>query len=105
RAGIGNTYPVIYGTSFARNEKGEILINDNPGAWNHGMPMSGDPKVIGEVSPKFILGLTNTFSYKNLALSAVFEWKNGGEMYSGSNGLLDLYGMAGVTEDRESTFI
>jgi hypothetical protein len=26
-------------------------------------------------------------------------------MYSGSNGLLDLYGMSAVTEDRESTFI
>lgn len=105
RAGIGYTFPVIYGTSFARNENGDILIVDSPGAWNHGMPMSGDPKVIGEVSPKFILGLSNTFAYKNLALTAVFEWKNGGHMYSGSNGLLDLYGMSGVTGDRESTFI
>ena len=26
-------------------------------------------------------------------------------MYSGSNGLLDLYGMSARTQDRESTFI
>ena len=105
RAGIGNSFPVIYGTSFARNSNGDILVVDNPGAWNHGMPQSGDPKVIGEASPKFILGGSTSFNYKNITLSAVLEWKNGGEMYSGSNGLIDLYGRSQVTEDRNATFI
>ena len=105
RAGIGNTYPVIYGTSFLRDENGNILIKDSPGSWDHGMPQSGEPAVIGEVSPDFILGAANTFTYQNLSLTSVFEWKNGGHMYSGSNGLLDLYGVSKVTEDRESTFI
>jgi len=105
RAGIGNTFPVIYGTSFARNDNGDILVVDNPGAWNHGMPQSGDPKVIGEASPKFILGASTSLSYKNITLSAVLEWKNGGEMYSGSNGLIDLYGVSEVTGDRNATFI
>ena len=105
RAGIGNTFPVIYGTSFVRDDNGNIVVVDNPGAWNHGFPQAGDPDVIGEVSPDFILNGTTSLSYKSLSLSAVFEWKQGGEMYSGSNGLLDLYGMSTVTEDRESTFI
>ena len=105
RAGIGNTYPVIYGTSFVRDDNGNLVVTDSPGADNHGMPQSGEPGVIGEVSPDFILGGTSTFTYKAVSLSAVFEWKNGGHMYSGSNGLLDLYGMSKVTEDRESTFI
>lgn len=105
RAGIGNTFPVIYGTSFARHSNGEILVVDDPGAWNHGMPQSGEPMVIGEASPEFILGGSTTLSYKNITLSAVVEWKNGGQMYSGSNGLMDLYGVAGVTEDRNGTFI
>jgi hypothetical protein len=38
-------------------------------------------------------------------LNALFEWKQGGEMYSGSNGLLDFYGLSSRVEDRESTFI
>lgn len=105
RAGIGNTFPVIYGTSFVRDDNGNIVVTDSPGAWNHGMPQSGEPKVIGEVSPDFILGAGTSFAYKNLSLNSVFEWKNGGHMYSGSNGLLDLYGVSKVTEDRESTFI
>src|SRR5690606_4039655 len=55
--------------------------------------------------PDFIIGATTNFTYKAFSLGAVFEWKNGGHMYSGSNGLLDLYGMSERTEDRESTFI
>jgi len=105
RAGIGATYPVIYGTSYVRDANGKIVVEDSPGAWNNGMPKTGPPAVIGTVSPKFILGGTNTFTYKNWSLSGVFEWKNGGQMYSGSNGLLYLYGVTAKTSDRESTFI
>ncbi len=105
RASIGSTYPVIYGVSYVRDAKGKIVVEDSPGAWNHGMPKIGEPGIIGTVSPNFILGGTNTFTYKNWSLSAVLEWKNGGHMYSGSNGLLYLYGVTAKTADRESTFI
>ncbi len=105
RAGIGDTYPVIYGAQYKKNDKGQILVNENPNDADYGMPMAGEPGVLGAVSPDFILGGSSTFSYKDLSLSAVFEWKNGGHMYSGSNGLLDSYGMSARTEDRESTFI
>lgn len=105
RAGIGSTFPVIYGSSFLRDDNGNIVVVDDPGAWNHGMPQDGPPAVIGEVSPDFILGFSNKFAYKNLALTATLDWKSGGEMYSGTNGLLDLYGVSANTGDRESTFI
>ncbi len=105
RAGIGSTYPVIYGVSFVRDENDKIVVEDNPGSPTHGMPLIGEPDVIGVVSPDFILGANSSFTYKSLSLSALFEWKNGGQMYSGSNGLLDLYGMSARTEERESTFI
>ena len=51
------------------------------------------------------MGLSNVLRYKDLTLGATFEWKNGGQMLSGSNGLLDQYGLSKRTEDRESTFI
>jgi TonB-linked SusC/RagA family outer membrane protein len=105
RAGIGASYPVIYGTSFVRDENNKIVVVDNPGATNHGMPEVGEPKVIASVSPDFILGATNSFSYRNWSLNALFEWKSGGHMYSGSNGLLDNYGMSARTENRDATFI
>ena len=105
RAGIGDTYPVIYGTQFKKDDLGRILVNEDPTAADYGMPMSGEDGVIGKVAPDFILGLTTDFTYKNFSLGAVFEWKNGGQMYSGDNGLMDLYGVSKRTGDRESTFI
>ncbi len=105
RAGIGDTYPVIYGDSFLRNAEGKIVVEDNPSSPNYGFPKTGEPAVIGKVSPDFILGGGTNFSFRNWSLSALFEWKQGGQMYSGSNGLLDYYGLSKRTEDRESTFI
>ncbi len=105
RAGIGDTYPVIYGDSFLRNEDGKIVVNDDPSSPNYGFPIQGEPDVIGKVSPDFILGGGTSLIFKNWSLNALFEWKQGGQMYSGSNGLLDYYGLSARTEDRESTFI
>ena len=76
-----------------------LLLKIIPGSPTHGMPLIGEPAVIGSVSPDFIMGATNTFTYKKWSLSALFEWNNGGQMYSGSNGLLDFYGMSTRTED------
>jgi TonB-linked SusC/RagA family outer membrane protein len=105
RAGIGDTYPVIYGDSFLRNEDGKIVVEDDPTSPNYGFPLTGEPAVIGKVSPDFILGSGTNLTYKNWSLNALFEWKQGGQMYSGSNGLLDYYGLSTRVEDRESTFI
>jgi TonB-linked SusC/RagA family outer membrane protein len=105
RAGIGDTYPVIYGDSFLRNAAGKIVVEDDPSSPNYGFPLQGEPAVIGKVSPDFILGGGSNLSFKNWSLNALFEWKQGGEMYSGSNGLLDYYGLSTRVEDRESTFI
>lgn len=105
RLGVGYNLPVIYGVSFARDEQGRVLVDENPSSLTYGMPMPGPEKVLGSVAPKFIAGLSTDVSYKNLSLSAVFEWKNGGKMYHGSNNSLDMYGVSKNTEDRTSTFV
>ena len=105
RASIGDTYPVIYGDSFLRNDEGKIVVEDDPSSPNYGFPLTGEPAVIGKVSPDFILGGGSSISYRSLSLNALLEWKQGGKMYSGSNGMLDYYGLSKKTEDRESTFI
>lgn len=105
RAGIGDTYPVIYGESYLRNSEGKIIVEDDPSSPKYGFPLIGEPAVIGKVSPKFILGGGSTFTFRSWSLNALVEWKQGGHMYSGSNGLLDYYGLSKKTEDRESTFI
>ena len=105
RLGVGYEMPVIYGVSFARDEQGRILVDEDPGSDTYGMPMEAPEKVLAKVSPDFILGVNTDVTFKGLTLSAVLEWKQGGHMYHGSNNCLDLYGVSANTEDRTSTFV
>jgi len=93
RAGIGYKFPVIYGVSYLRNDAGQIVVDAN------GLPQAGPEKVIGTVSPKFTLGFNTSFEVFKFRLSAVLDWKNGGQMYSGTAGLLDYYGISQKSAD------
>ena len=107
RASAGDTYPTIYGESFVRDDEGRILVNENPASAGYGMPMIGAFKKIGDVSPDFILGVTNSFKFFNIVeVFGNVEWKQGGQMYSGTNRLMDLYGTTQKTADgRKGTFV
>jgi TonB-linked SusC/RagA family outer membrane protein len=106
RASAGDTYPAIYGDQFARNDKGQILVDEDPSSPNYGMPMTGEFGKIGDVSPDFILSATNNLMLFNLvSVYAQVDWKQGGNIYSGSNRLMALYGTAKSTEERETEFV
>lgn len=99
RAGIGDKFPVIYGNSYMRNDKGELIVD------SEGLPQIGEAKVIGSVSPDFRLGFNTSLRVYKFTLSAVLDWKQGGHMYGGTKGLLDLYGISKRSGDREGSFI
>ena len=105
RASAGDPYPSIYGNTYQRDDEGRILINENESSPGYGMPLMGEFGKIGDVTPDFYMGFTNTFTYKFITLSAQIDWKKGGQMYSGSNRLMDLYGVSKATEDRVTPFI
>ena len=105
RLSAGDEMPVIYGTSFSRDEQGRILVDEDPSSLTYGMPMSAPEKVLAKVAPDFIAGVNTDVTYKGITLSATFEWKQGGHMYHGSNRCLDMYGVSAVSEDRTSTFV
>lgn len=88
RAGIGDKFPVIYGTTYLRNDQGQVVVGSD------GIPLTGAPGVIASASPDFILGANTRLRYKMLTLSAVMDWKQGGQMYSGTTGLFDNYGVS-----------
>lgn len=93
RAGIGYQFPVIYGSSFLRNEAGQIVVDEN------GMPQQGENRVIGSVSPDFRLGFNTTFEFYKFRLSAVLDWKQGGDIYAGTLSSLDYYGVTKKSAD------
>ena len=107
RAEAGAEYPIIFGTSFVRDDAGNIVVDSrqtvggNPNPF-YGMPLQGPAKNIGSVQPDFEMTFTNTLTYKGFSLAAQLDWRKGGNMYAGNTRLLKLYGMAELTEDRET---
>jgi hypothetical protein len=98
RAGIGAKFPVLYGVSYLRNDAGQIVVDAK------GFPQAGVEQVIGTVSPDFRLGFNTSLELYKFRLTAVLDWKQGGQMYSGTAGLLDYYGISQHSADyRELT--
>lgn len=93
RLSAGDKFPVIYGTSYQRNEEGQIVVDEN------GMPTLGENRVLGNVSPDFRMGFNTTFEFYKFRLSAVLDWKQGGCMYAGSVSTLDYYGVTQKSAD------
>jgi len=112
RAYVGYEYPVLFGETYLRDDDGRVLVDENERLPNgnanlaYGFPMAGPMDALGSASPDFILGNVTTVSYKFLTLQGVFEWKNGGYMYSGTNGLMrSSNGLDKTTLSREHPFI
>jgi len=94
-------YGILYGLGYQRNEKGQILVDDD------GIPISTDNFIaIGNVNPDFNAGLYNTFTYKGLSLSFLFDWKQGGDVLNLDDNYMWFYGTSKVTEKgRETPFV
>lgn len=100
RANIGDKFPVIYGTTFLRNDNGDIVVDED------GLPQIGSEGVIGKVSPDFLLGFNTNFEIYKFRTGATFDWKCGGQMYSGTLNTLNYYGtsMESVESRTAETF-
>lgn len=76
---VGSPYGVIVSTAFPRNEAGDLLINPATGLFlTPGIPNS----VVADPNPDWTAGVTNTFGYKGLSLSVLFDTRQGGDIYS-----------------------
>jgi TonB-linked SusC/RagA family outer membrane protein len=74
----GMPYGYLRGQHSARTSDGKLLINPASG-----MPLI-DPNdaMVGDPNPKYKLGITNSFSYKGLSLSVLWDMTKGGNFYS-----------------------
>ncbi|MCP3894360.1 MAG: SusC/RagA family TonB-linked outer membrane protein [Bacteroides sp.] len=93
RLSAGDKFPVIYGTSYERNDNGDIVVDKN------GLPIKGEDRVLGNVSPDFRLGFNTALELYKFRLSAVLDWKQGGVMYAGTVSTLDYYGVTQKSAD------
>jgi len=101
RAITDNTYGVIYGVGWLRDNAGNLIVNDDPNDPFYGYPIADSKsKVLGNPTPKWIGGLNNTFSYKGFSLGILFDTKQHFDMWNGTRGALNYFGTAKNTDDR-----
>ncbi|POY37055.1 SusC/RagA family TonB-linked outer membrane protein [Solitalea longa] len=75
---VGQPYGVIMGSTYNRNENGDLLIDPKTGLYAGTTPN----QVVANPNRDWTAGLTNTFKYKNFTLSALVDYKKGGQLVS-----------------------
>lgn len=79
------------------NAAGQVVVDPNTG-----IPLqTTDEQTLGNSQRDFVMGLQNTFKYKNFRLSFAFDWKEGGLMYSYTSRLLGFTGNSIATTFNE----
>lgn len=97
----GQEYGLLLGTVAARDDEGNLLIDPANGQ----LIQAFDRAIIGNPNPDFIVGLTNTFSFKGFTLTAVFDWRQGGDLYSTTVNSMLGRGVLKEQEDREMNVV
>jgi TonB-linked SusC/RagA family outer membrane protein len=88
----GQPYGVIVGKKLLRDPDGNVIHN------SAGLPMVGDKQeVLGRGVYKWFSGISNTFTYKGIKLSALIDYKFGAKIYSMSNAIAYANGTAKET--------
>ena len=87
---LGNNWGQLRGTSYKRDDNGEIIIQPN------GLYATEQNQFLGSVLPDFTGGIINTLSYKGFSLLAALDYQVGGNFFS----LTEMWGSySGLTEE------
>lgn len=83
----GQVLGAVMGSYFERNPDGRLIIDDS------GFPKRGESmKVIADPTPDFVMKFNHSLSYKKFSLDINWEWKKGGQLWNGTQAVLDYYG-------------
>ena len=101
RIQAGESYGIFFGTRFLRDDQGRQVISQTTG-----LPLQ-DPTdgKVGDPNPDFTLGFRNTFTYKNFELSMLFDFRKGGDVYNGTSGVLNNFGVGAETLNRNEVVV
>jgi TonB-linked SusC/RagA family outer membrane protein len=76
----GQPYPVLKARGYKRDPSGRVIVDGKTG-----YPVSDPtPKSFGQTTPKHMLGINTSISYKGINLTAVAEYRGGGVIYNAS---------------------
>ena len=84
----GEEFPLIKGTAYERDANGSVIIDAATGN-----PLqTADFKILGKVTPDYILGLNASVEYKGLRLSGTFDYRTGHQFWAGTKDWLSWSG-------------
>ena len=63
---------------------GKVIVNSTTG---YPKVSSTEKEILGKADPDFMMGLNNSFTYKNISLGFAFDYRKGGLMYSATKGI------------------
>ena len=96
----GEAYGSIYGSRFLRDDNGQVLIDDD------GYPLADSVDgVVGDPTPDWTAGISNTFNYKNFGLSVLLDIRQGGDVWCGTCGIIDYFGVSAATLIRDQSTV
>lgn len=76
---VGEPFGLLYGNRMMRDEDdGSLIISDN----QLGRPLTAGLGIIGDPNPDYILGVTNSLSFKGFTFTFLIDYKKGGDMWS-----------------------
>lgn len=90
----GEEYGQIWSNAYVRDDQGRMIIGSN------GLPqVTNAVQKVGNPNPKFTMGLTNTFRYKDFSFSFLIDFKYKGDQLSRTIGDLRINGVAAETAE------
>ena len=102
---VGQPLGVFVGSRIARDANGNFLVNASGSYLEEEVDENGRLPIIGNPTPDFTLNFTNSFSYKNFNFSFLFNYVQGGDVYSRTIATLLGRGLTTDTVDREASFV
>jgi len=97
----GQPYGILRGSVSARDDEGNLLIDPSSGMLFEALEQAK----IGDPNPDFLLGVTNTISFKGFTLRALIDYRQGGDIYTTTVERLLGRGVTKDTEDRDASRI
>jgi TonB-linked SusC/RagA family outer membrane protein len=84
----GKAFPVITGYDYERDPQGHVIVDGKTG-----LPtQTSDIKILGNATPKHVLGINAAATYKSFSISILFEYRGGYSIYNGVGPELDWSG-------------
>jgi TonB-linked SusC/RagA family outer membrane protein len=100
QARVGERMGNVYGLGLLRADDGRPIYNQS------GFPIRrNELELLGNYNPDWIMGLYNSFRYKDFNLGFLFDLSYGGIIYSYTYLIANTSGVHINTEDREGEFI